>query len=82
MNSCLRSSVMCPVAVSDSISSRHSASVSPTSVANAWRCATKACISSRSRGSGQPSKLATAVAVISAGEVLSSALIEAPIIAK
>ena len=82
MNSCLRSSVMCPVAVSDSISSRHSASVSPTSAANAWRCATKARISSRSRRSRHPSKLATAAAVISSGEVLSSTLIEALIIAK
>ena len=41
MNSWRLSSVMCPVRVRKSIPANHSSSVSSTSEANAWRCATR-----------------------------------------
>src|SRR4051812_39086998 len=69
MNSWRRSSVMWPVAVRVAIAVRHSSSVSRTSVANACRWRTSACMTSRRRASGDESKLASTAAVMSAGVV-------------
>ena len=67
MNSWRSSVVMSPVAVRIAIARSHSSCVRRTSVAKAWRWRTSACMSSRSRGDSQPSKLATTRAVISSG---------------
>src|SRR4051794_4374465 len=74
MNSWRWSSVMWPVAVSVAIAVRHSSSVSSTSVTNAWRWRTSACMTSRRRGSSQPAKLASTAAVMSAGVVRPAAV--------
>ena len=73
MNSWRCSSVILPVSVRSRIAASHSSSVSPTSVANAWRWAVRDSTSRRRRSSGQPAKLATAAAVMSAGVVRPSA---------
>src|SRR5262249_29289716 len=75
MNSWRLSSVILPVAVSVLMIVRHSSSVSPTSTAKACRWPTNACISSRSLGSEQRSKLEITLAVMSAGVVLPPALV-------
>src|SRR3954447_6166077 len=65
-NSWRLSSVMWPVRVRKSMAANHSSSVSWTSLAKACRWRTSACRSSRRRGSGVPSKLASTARVRSA----------------
>ncbi len=69
MNSWRRSSVISPVRVRIATARSHSSRVSPTSCAKACRWRTSATISSPSRASGLPSKLATTRAVISSGVI-------------